>query len=198
LQSHLQQFAITPEFLHACLVRLGELGCFNAGEIVKGEIPKRQLQPQSQPQETEAQWRQRLESGFEKVSAESREGRAACMKIISATYGREVANIFHLWNEQMERDYHVSVLTEKITRFAGDWFLRWNKNPLNPKHYDELRCVLSKLHMLGSLDCRTRDEKLRDALETADLHDRDVRQEIARVTHQIHSEGLGHKGGMTL
>jgi hypothetical protein len=188
---------ISKETLLAILQRCKyELQIFKDGDVI-GEIPKPAQPVQlSKPQPTEKQLRELIESGFDKIP-DTREGRKAAMQIIGSLYGYDVAGIYRSWAEQMERDWHVDVITPKITKFAGEFFMRHNLNPLTPKNYDLLRRVLSKQGLLSPLDYRTKEEKLADALEESDLDSRDVRQAFARHTREI-LESPGRKGGITL
>lgn len=136
--------------------------------------------------ETEDERRRRVELGLENVSSETREGRAACLAIIGSEYGRDVEKMYRHWAADVAEKWHgLDVLTPKITKFAGDWFLRWNKNPLTPKNYDELRRVLNRLGYLGPNDYRTQEEKLSEIVENASLDDRDFRKALAQQTREI-------------
>jgi hypothetical protein len=193
-----RKFALSLELLEAAFVRLTELKCWGADEV-SGELPKRVAPQQELSQETERQKRQRVErQGIEDISTETRETREQCLKFIGEMWNYDVECMYRQWAEQMERDWHVDVLTPKITKFAGDWFQRYNKNPLDKTGtpYNELRVVLSNLGMLGCFDCRTKDEKLAAGIENSNLDDRSVRQTIAQHTKEIIAAGLGKKGGV--
>jgi hypothetical protein len=160
------------------LDRLVSLGCFHSGEITGYQPPAKQV---TQPIEQRS-----AKPSLENLSTENREQRAQCLRIVSQEWGQEVRDFYTRWADSMKTNWNVDVLDETFARRVGDYFVKFNKDPLRHKSYDEFRLIANRNGWLpGDGDYRTDSEKLSDLIEINDTTDRDVRLEIGRRHREI-------------
>ena len=152
------------------LIELNVLG------VEDGVVPVAQPQAVEQPQP----------ESIDGLSTESREGRAECLRIVGGHWGAEVRNFYALWAESMRVNWGVDVMTEEMARRVGDYFVKFNLNPLRHQSYDNFRLAANRNGWLpGDRDYRTEREKLDALMETANLNDRDVRRDIALRSQEL-------------
>jgi hypothetical protein len=184
-----RNIAPSQENLQQAFERLyHDLGAFAPGEVT-GEVPKI-VHPQPSLTYSGEAGRTRYEDErFEQLSTESREGRAACLAIVSRRYGKEVEAFYRLWADSMRDNWNVDVLVPAITKFTGEFFMRGNLNPLKHQNYDKARVALAKAGLLGPGDHQQwmlETEKVSELLEAApDISSFEARRDIARRMRAI-------------
>jgi hypothetical protein len=179
-QSSLQKFAITLEFLHACLVRLGELGCFNAGEIVKGEIPKRQSQPQSQP-EAEAKSSKVINYLLESTPTESHVWRKVTAQGFSAEFSKWVV----AWIESLKANFDYDFDVDKLGVKAAGLIDRMNWSPFSYSTWDKVRVAFVRTGDFPNY-MLTADERLCELIDASpSLNDYATRRDFQRRSQEL-------------
>jgi hypothetical protein len=169
------------------LERLYSLGCFRAGEIVRGENVLRQrtqVASPAAPELTEQQKRQQLEAEIEATPTDTREGERKCIAVLDSLWSRDVVNMYRQFAEFMDKTYGANVLTDKIAREYGSFCDRWNLNPIAATTLNKWRVELDRRNIFP-FSLLTEEEKLAQSIENSDLSSRDVRMNIARRTLDI-------------
>ena len=185
--------AITLDNFSQALERMSELQLFAPGEVV-GEIPhtpvpksssgmREQWELAHPGQSWEKHQAKSRDERFESIPTLTREGQAKALKIVGDQWGSEVQAFYGQWAEQMQNDYQVNVVTEPICRFVGEYFNKWNLNPLRHASYNKARIAAARLGMFGSRpyqDFMTGDEINAEMIDSANLNDRQVRNDFVR------------------